>query len=136
MKRAAAATAAAALLVLAGCGSEASDLFLVTRTGDVPGARLSLRITDDGRASCNDRKLVDVTSDQLISARESERDLKDPAKARLRLAPGRNSVFSYSVRTEDGTVAWSDDSKRQPPVLFKLAKLTRDVAKGPCHLAR
>jgi hypothetical protein len=40
------------------------------------------------------------------------------------------------VRTEEGTVAWSDDSARQPPVLFKLAKLTRDVAKGPCHLPR
>jgi hypothetical protein len=45
-------------------------------------------------------------------------------------------VFSYRVRTEEGGVAWSDDSARQPPVLFKLAKLTRDVAKGPCHLAR
>ena len=43
---------------------------------------------------------------------------------------------TYRVRTEEGGVAWSDDSARQPPVLFKLAKLTRDVAKGPCHLAR
>jgi hypothetical protein len=123
-------------LALAGCGGEARDLFLVTRSGDVPGARLSLRVTDDGRASCNRRPLVDLTSDQLIAARESVRDLEDPAKAHLRLAPGPQSVFSYRVLTEDGTVAWSDDSKRQPAVLFKLAKLTRDVAKGPCRLAR
>jgi hypothetical protein len=108
----------------------------VTRTGDVPGGRLTLRITDDGRASCNGKPLVDITSAQLIAARETERDLEDPAKAQLRLAPGRQSVFSYRVRTEEGGVAWSDDSARQPPVLFKLAKLTRDVAKGPCHLAR
>jgi hypothetical protein len=127
---------AALALAATGCGSEARDLFLVTRSGDVPGARLTLRITDDGRASCNRRPLVEISSDELIAARESTRDLEDPVKAGLRLAPGPQSVFSYRVRTEEGTVVWSDDSPRQPPVLFKLAKLTRDVAKGPCHLAR
>jgi hypothetical protein len=128
--------AALAALGLAGCGSEARDLFLVTRSGDVPGAALTLRITDDGRASCNRKPLVEITSAQLITAREVARDLEDPSKAQLRLAPGAQSVFSYRVRTEDGGVAWSDDSARQPAVLFKLAKLTRDVAKGPCRLAR
>jgi hypothetical protein len=133
---AAGALAALAALAMGACGSEARDLFLVTRSGDVPGARLTLRITDDGRASCNGKPLVDITSAQLIAARETERDLEKPAKAQLRLAPGRQSVLSYRVRTEEGGVAWSDDSARQPPVLFKLAALTRDVAKGPCHLAR
>jgi hypothetical protein len=130
--------AAAALLALAigGCGSEARDLFVVDRSGAIPGARLSLRITDDGRASCNDRPLADITSAQLVQARAAERDLEDPAKAHLRLAPGPQPVLSYRVRTEDGTAAWSDDSRRQPAVLFELAKLTRDVARGVCHLAR
>ena len=128
--------AAVGLLAMSACGSEASDLFVVSRNGDVPGARLTLRITDDGRVSCNGHSLIDITSDQLITARETERDLEKPATARLRLAPGRQSVLSYRARTRDGTVVWSDDSPRQPPVLFTLAKLTRDVAKGPCHLAR
>ena len=132
----AAVLAALALAGTAGCGSEARDLFLVTRSGDVPGAPLTLRVTDDGRASCNHRPLVEITSAQLVTAREVERDLEDPAKAQLRLAPGPQPVFSYRVRTEEGGVAWSDDSARQPAVLFKLAKLTRDVAKGPCHLPR
>jgi hypothetical protein len=131
-----AALASLAALAATACGSEARDLFLVTRSGDVPGARLTLRITDDGRASCNHRPLVDITSAQLVSAREVERDLEDPSKAQLRLARGPQPVLSYRVRTEEGGVAWSDDSARQPAVLFKLAKLTRDVAKGPCHLAR
>ena len=60
----------------------------------------------------------------------------DPAKRRLRLAPRPGSVLSYRVRSEDGTVAWSDTSPRQPKVLFTLAALTRQVAKGDCHLAR
>jgi hypothetical protein len=132
----AAVLAALVLAGTAGCGSEARDLFLVTRSGDVPGAPLTLRVTDDGRASCNHRPLVEITSAQLVTAREVERDLEDPAKAQLRLASGPQPVFSYRVRTEEGGVAWSDDSARQPAVLFKLAKLTRDVAKGPCHLPR
>ena len=137
MRRAAAvALAALAALATSACGSEARDLFLVTRSGDVPGARLTLRVTDDGRASCNGRPLVEITSAQLITARESERDVEPAAKAQLRLTAGAQPVFSYRVRTEEGGVAWSDDSGRQPAVLFKLAKLTRDVAKGPCHLAR
>lgn len=134
--RIAAAIATAAALAVVGCGSEAHDLFLVTRSGDVPGARLTMRITDDGRASCNHKPLIEITSAQLISARDVARKLEDPSKAQLRLAPGPQPVLSYRVRTEEGGVAWSDDSTRQPAVLFELAKLTRDVAKGPCHLAR
>ena len=136
MRCAAAAVAALAGLAMGACGGEARDLFLVTRSGDVPGAKLTLRVTDDGRASCNGRPLVEITSAQLIAARESERDVEPAARAQLRLAPGPQPVFSYRVRTEEGGVAWSDDSPRQPAVLFKLAKLTRDVAKGPCRLAR
>jgi hypothetical protein len=37
---------------------------------------------------------------------------------------------------EDGAVRFADDSRGQPPALFRLAKLTRDVARGPCRLAR
>jgi len=132
--------AALAACVLAwaagGCGAEADDLFLVTRGGSIPGARLSMRITDDGRVSCNGRPLVGISSAQLITARAAQRDLERPAKARLRLAPGPGSVLSYRVRTEDGTVGWSDTSRRQPKVLFVLAKLTRDVARGRCGLPR
>jgi hypothetical protein len=130
--------AAALLLALAigGCGNESADLFVVDRTGAIPGARLSLRITDDGRASCNDKPLVDITSAELVQARAAQEDLVDPTKAHLRLAPGPQPVLSYRVRTQDGAAAWSDDSSRQPAVLFAVAKLTRDVARGACHLAR
>ena len=97
---------------------------------------MTVRVTDDGRASCNGRPLVEITSSQLVTARQAQRDLTDPAKRRLRLAPRPGSVLSYRVRSEDGTVAWSDTSRRQPKVLFTLAALTRQVAKGDCHLAR
>ncbi len=136
MRRAAAALLVAATLVTAGCGSEAHDLFPVRRAGAVPGARLALRVTDDGRASCNRAPLVDITSAQLIDAREAARDLSPLAKRRFALRPGPGSVLRYSVELEDGTVRFADDSRGQPPALFRVAKLTRDIARGPCGLAR
>ena len=140
MRRAARGAALAALAGAGGlraCGSEARDLFLVTRSGDVPGARLTLRVTDDGRASCNGKPLVDITSAQLIAARETERDLGKPAKAQLRLAAGPPAGLLLP-RAHARRAAWPGATTRRASraVLFKLAQLTRDVAKGPCHLAR
>jgi hypothetical protein len=128
----------AAALALAACnsGSPAADLFLVQRGGDVPGAKLALRVTDDGRASCNRGPLVEITSAQLITARQLQRDLEPLAKRRFALAPGPDSILNYRVVMEDGALRFADDSRGQPPALFKLAKLTRDVARGACHLAR
>jgi hypothetical protein len=136
-----AATVAAALATMvaaAACdsGAPAHALFLVQRSGSIPGARLALRVTDDGRAACNRGGLVDITSAQLITAREVERDLEPLAKRHFALPPGRASVLRYRVVLEDGAVRFADDSRGQPPALFRLAKLTRDVARGPCKLAR
>ena len=119
---------------LTGCGSEAADLFAVDRSAQIPGGRLALRVTDDGRASCNHGKLVEISSSELVTARQAVRDLKKLGDRRY--PPGPQSVFSYRVRTPDVHVAWADDSAHQAPVLFKLAKLTRDIAKGPCRLPR
>jgi hypothetical protein len=140
VRRAAAALGAAlvAALAVAGCGAgaPAHDLFLVQRGGAIPGARLALRVTDDGRASCNRGPLTDISSAQLIAARELQRDLEPLAKRRYALAPGRDSVLRYRVVLEDGAVRFADDSRGQPSALFRLAKLTRDVARGSCGLAR
>jgi hypothetical protein len=130
------ALALAVALAAAGCGGEARDLFLVQRGGNVPGARLALRVTDDGRASCNRGPLVDITSAQLIAARELQRDLEPLAKRRFSLPPGRDSVLRYRVELEDGSVRFADDSRGQPPALFRVAALTRAVARGPCGLER
>jgi hypothetical protein len=138
--RLSAAAAALALALagpaLAGCGSEAHDLFVVQRAGSIPGARLALRVTDDGRASCNGGALVDITSAQLIDARELARDLAPLARRRVALAPGPGSVLRYRVVLEDGPVRFADTSRGQPAPLFRVAKLTRDIARGACRLAR
>jgi hypothetical protein len=128
----------------AGCGGPGpADLFLVQRTGSIGGARLTLRITDDGGAYCNGGKRAEITSAQLIEARALRTDLdgrKDEdtglAEKHLDLPPGRVSTLSYRVRSEGGSVRFSDTSPRQPQAFYRLAKLTRDIARGPCGLAR
>jgi hypothetical protein len=144
-RRAAAVLAvAAAAATAAGCGGPGpADLFLVQRSGTIDGARLTLRITDDGGAFCNEGKRREITSAQLIEARALRTDLdgkKDEdtglAERHLDLPPGRVTTLRYRVRSEGGSVAFSDTSARQPQAFYRLAKLTRDVARGACGLPR
>ena len=53
-------------------GGPPADLFLVTRTGTVPGAELTVRFIDDGAVSCNGGPRRDITSEQLIDIRGSQ----------------------------------------------------------------
>jgi hypothetical protein len=136
----------AALAVLgAGCGEGGppGDLFVVERSGSVPGAALRLRLTNDGGAYCNDLARRELTSDQLLEARELRRALngekeedEGPADRDLRLPAGRGSVFAFRVQTEDGRVEFADNSRGAPEGLADLVKLTRDVARGACGLER
>jgi hypothetical protein len=134
--RVVAAAAAAAALALAGCGTPSADLFVVQRTGSIPGARLKLLVSDGGFVRCNDGSERELGSDRLLQARALARDLSDLAERRVRLAPGRGSVLSYSIRLEKGTVTFSDDSRGQTPAMRELALFTREVAKGVCRLPR
>ena len=128
---------ALAVAALAGCAQQtAPDVMLITRDGSIPGAHLSLRVTDDGRVSCNRKPLVEVTSKQLISARGLAEDLSKPAKRHLRLAARPGSVLSYSVRTQDGTVRFADNSLPRRPAFSQVQLLARQIAQGPCRLAR
>jgi hypothetical protein len=137
--------ALAMLVLLTGCGGgPPGDLFVVTRSGSIPGAGLVLRVTDDGRASCNGGPLVEIPSSDTIAAREARRELQGgddknavgPADKGLKLPPGPGAILRYVVLAEAGTVSFSDTSPRQPQVFRELAALTRRLAKGPCKLPR
>ena len=133
MKRALLVIAAAA--ALAGCGNRtAPDLFVLDRTGSVPGARLHLRVFDDGFVRCNGRSRQRIPDDLLLDAREIARELNE--KGSRALPPGARSVLRYRLRLEDGTVAFSDSSARQSKTMFLTQEFTRRVAKGVCHLPR
>lgn len=141
---------AATVAALGACGTPSPDLFLVQRTGTVPGARLSLRLQDGGEVTCNGKSAGTMSSAQLITAREVLRELEGgavdrqnnttssngPLDRHLALPPGPGSILRYGLRAEEGTVAFSDTSRGQPRVFFKVAALVRSIAKGVCKLPR
>lgn len=122
-------------LALAACGAPGADLMVVSRSGSIPGARLQMRVVDDGEVVCNGANHP-LSSAQLIAARAAARDLAAPARRGLRLTPGRNSILRFSIRTQDGAVAFSDTSADQPPAFYRAAQLVREIARGACGLAR
>ena len=121
---------------LSACGTRSADLFVVTRTGEGPGARLRMLVGDGGAVRCNGGPERRMGDDRLLDARELVRDLEDEAKRGGTLPPGPQSVLSYRVRTQDGTVAFSDTSPRATADLRRLASFTLVLAREFCGLAR
>jgi hypothetical protein len=134
---AATATATAAALVLAGCGGGEvqEDLFLVVRTGTVPGAHLSMLVNDAGLVTCNGKQ-HELPSKRLLDARQLQRDVMPYAQRNLHLVAQPGSVFAYSMRDQDGTIAFSDNSRGLPPKLAGLPLFVLEVARQVCHLPR
>lgn len=133
----------AASLAIVGCGSPSADLFVLDRTGTIPGAKLAMLVGDGGTVRCNGGKERAITSADLIEARKIARDLNGedeehpgPAVSDTSLPPGPGSILRYEIRSEKGTVAFSDTSARQPAVFYRAAKLSRDMARRVCGLER
>jgi hypothetical protein len=134
---------ASAVAVTACGGGPPADLFVVERAGSLPAARLTLRVTDDAGAYCNRQDRREITSAQLIEARALRRELNGadeqhpgPADRGTRLPALPGSVLRYRVVTEDGTVAFADNSRGSPTAFSRMIKLTRDIARGSCRLPR
>lgn len=129
-------------VALAGCGAPSADLFVVTRSGSIPGAHLKLLVSDGGTVRCNGGPEREVSSDVLIRAREITFELNGddkhdgPARHDLTLVPGPGTILRYGVRSEQGSVAFSDTSAHQPQAFYKVAQFARDIAKRTCGLAR
>lgn len=132
---AAAAAAAALVAALAGCGGvKAADLFVVTRSGSTPHAQLTLLVNEEGNVNCNGGKTLKLGDPGLVKARAIQEEIHDAAVAGLKLAPRAGSVYRYGLRDENGTVAFSDNSGGQPPVLHQLQLFVLETAQRVCRL--
>lgn len=117
------------------CGTPSPDLFVVERDGTVPGARLTLLVSDQ-TVRCNDAAAKNLTSAQIIEARDIRRDL-------LLVQTGDEPIpdappaqfFRFEVQTEQGTLRYPDTQQR-PPVLPRLSRFVRRVAIDTCGLKR
>jgi hypothetical protein len=135
VRRAGAALAVLLLALAAGCGNRhAPDLFVLERSGSVPGARLELRVRDDGQVACTGGARRRLPDQLLLDAREIARELN--ALAPRALAPGARSVLAYRLRLEKGMVRFSDSSRGQDKAMFAVQDFTRQVARRVCGLPR
>jgi hypothetical protein len=121
--------------LLLGCGGiKAPDLFVVQRSGSGPAAKLTLLVNEEGGVRCNGAKKLKLSDPQLVEARAIQEDIKEQASEHLVLQPAPRSVLSYSLRDEDGTVRFSDNSPHQPAVLRRLALFVLRTSQEVCHL--
>jgi hypothetical protein len=132
---AALAAAVASAVALAACGTPSPDLFLVRRDGTVPGAKLTMLISDT-TARCNGGAVQPLTSEQTLEARDITRELLQVQSGKVAVpsAPPAQ-IFRFSVRTEDGTLRYGDTAQR-PVILPRLTLFIRRVAIDVCGLQR
>lgn len=101
--------------------------------GGAAGAGQRIRLTGDGRASCNGGELRAIASQQLIDARAVERDVKHLAERATRIGRPRPGRRDYELRTKDGTVSWVEGAPGLPPELGKAALLELQLERGICR---
>jgi hypothetical protein len=131
-------SALALTAVLAGCGGGvlAPDLFIVSRTGSTPQARLTLLVNEEGGVHCNGLPRGKLSDPQIVQARAIQEEIQDSASSHLSLSPRPGSVLSYYLRDENGTVRFSDNSAHQPKVLRQLQLFVEQTAQQVCHLSQ
>jgi hypothetical protein len=118
-----------------GCGTPSPDLFVVKRDGTVPGAKLELLVSDQ-TARCNKGAVKNLTSEQILEARDIRDDLIDVQEGLVDVPKQPPSqIFSFAVTTEMGTLRFSDTAQR-PPILPRLSRFTRRIAIDTCGLER
>jgi hypothetical protein len=127
---------AAAALLLAGCGTPAADLFEVTRSGRDKNANVRLLVGDGGTVKCNDSEPRAIDGPTLLEARDIARELAKHAELAIELPPGEGATLRYRVRTEAGTVAFSDRSEGRPKAFDRIVAFTAKVSEDVCGLQR
>jgi len=120
----------AGALVVSACGGPAADLFEVIRSGTIPGADVTLIPSGDGTVRCGGGHRYELPDKLLLTAENF--DFSYQAKRHAALPSGPNPVYTYVVRTPDGTFSYSDDSPHLGPQLRALAAWTFTVARTFC----
>jgi hypothetical protein len=123
-----------ALVALAGCGLnvQSPDLFQVTRSGQ--GPPLTLLVNDGGTIACDGGKPKSLPDPLLLDARDLATDLNSDAKAKLTFSRGVRSVYSYTVKVQDGTFTFPDTAADARKELSRLELFVVQAAANPCGL--
>ncbi len=136
MRRLGGVCALLAAVALSGCGAAYPDIFLLTRSGSLPGAKLTLLVNDGGTVQCNGGKARPLPDKLLLDARELDRNLLDDLHADLTLPRPANALLRYRLRDQEGTVTFSDVDAGRHHELGPVIAFARTVAQDVCGLAR
>jgi hypothetical protein len=130
----AAAAVLATVAVLAGCGFDvqSADLFQVTRIGQ--GEKLTLLVNDSGTLACNGGKPKSLPDRLLLQARDLSTDLNNDAKSKARFPTSARSVFSYTVKVQNGTFTFPDTAAESRKELARLELFVVQAAADPCGI--
>src|SRR5947208_14374799 len=82
------------------------DLFLLTRSGQ--GGTITLRVSDDGTQHCNGAPRTPLSDKVLLQARDLASTLDKDAKAGLDISRTPDSIYSYTIKLQDGTIRFPD----------------------------
>jgi hypothetical protein len=124
--------AVAAAVALAGCGGTAGDLLSIHASGGVAGGTHTVVVSGDGRGSCDRGPLKELPSDRVIDARAVERDAGDYAKKAADYPSTATNARSFTLRTKDGVVHWSERSPGIPSVLPRAQLLDAQLQQLLC----
>jgi hypothetical protein len=118
---------------LAGCGGSTGDLMGISvRGGPVRGTE-RLRVTLDGRGSCNAGKLASLPSERVLDARNVERDSRPLVKAGASFGQLSRGRRNFELKTKDGNVTWVDGSPGLPAVLSRAELLALELERLLCN---
>jgi hypothetical protein len=122
-------------VALCGCGLavQSPDLFLLTRYGQ--GGQLTLLVNDGGTIRCNGGKPKPLSDPLLLQARDLATSLDTDAMAKLRIAAGPDSVYTYKVRLQDGTIYFPDTAAAKHVELGQAEQFTLRAARQACGLS-
>jgi hypothetical protein len=126
---------AACGLAAAGCGLNVSspDLFLLTRIGQ--SGTVTLRVSDDGTLHCNSGPKRTLSDKVLLQARDLADALDKDAKAGLNIARTHDSVYSYTIKLQDGTIRFPDTAAAAHHELAQAELFAVQTIQGPCGQA-
>ena len=120
--------------VLGGCFNVRSpDLFLLTRTGS--GGQLTLLLNDGGTIKCNGGPAKPLADRLLIQARDLAGRLDNDAKRGLDIRRAPNSVNTYTIKLQHGTISFPDTAARTHSELAQVELFAVQAAQGPCGLS-
>jgi hypothetical protein len=131
MTRGVPALPALAAALLAGCGGGAGDLMTITTHGG-GGPAHRVVVTGNGEGSCDGGPQRTLPSEHVLDAREVERELEKPAKARASYTNGPAGARRYTATTKDGVVTWAEGARAAPPVIAKALLLTQELKRDLC----